>query len=115
MDGNNLIVPIATDVSQGETEESWSWFLLKFKECIGEAPNLAIILACNTIFPNAFHGYCCRPLMMNCKMKTNKLQAIYWKICKAYTPEEFQRRVFDLRGFRPEAYKKLEKAGFETW
>ncbi|GKB65634.1 transposase, MuDR, MULE transposase domain protein, partial [Tanacetum coccineum] len=94
-----------------------------FKECIGEVPNLAIItdrhpaiiLACNTIFPNAFHGYCCRHLMMNCKMKSDKLQAIYWKTCKAYTPEEFQRRVSDLRGFRPEAYKKLEEAGFETW
>nr|GEY07634.1 transposase, MuDR, MULE transposase domain protein [Tanacetum cinerariifolium] len=79
MDGNNQIVPIATSVSQGETEESWTWYLLKFKECIGGVPNLAIItdrhpaiiLACNTIFPNAFHG--------------------------------------------PEAYKKREEAGFETW
>ncbi|GJZ38293.1 transposase, MuDR, MULE transposase domain protein [Tanacetum coccineum] len=123
MDGNNQIVPIATGVSQGETGESWTWFLLKFKECIGEVPNLAIItdrhpaiiLACNTIFPNAFHGYCCRHLMMNCKMKSDKLQEIYWKTCKAYTPEEFQRRVSDLRSFRLEAYKKLEVAGFEIW
>ncbi|GKE07707.1 transposase, MuDR, MULE transposase domain protein [Tanacetum coccineum] len=123
MDGNNQIVPIAIGVSQGETGESWTWFLLKFKECIGEVPNLAIImdrhptiiLAYNTISPNAFHGYCCRHLMMNCKMKSDKLQAIYWKTCKAYTPEEFQRRVSDLRGFRPEAYKKLEEAGFKTW
>ncbi|GJW30411.1 transposase, MuDR, MULE transposase domain protein [Tanacetum coccineum] len=123
MDGNNQTVPIATGVSQGETEESWTWFLLKFNECIGEVLNLAIItnkhpaiiLACNTIFPNAFHRYCCRHLMMNCKMKSDKLQAIYWKTCKAYTPEEFQRRVSDLGGFRPEVYKKLEEAGFETW
>ncbi|GKF31474.1 hypothetical protein Tco_0101272, partial [Tanacetum coccineum] len=54
-------------------------------------------------------------LMMNCKMKSDKLQEIYWKTCKAYTLKEFQRRVSDLRGFRPEAYKKLEEAGFETW
>ncbi|GKE30001.1 transposase, MuDR, MULE transposase domain protein [Tanacetum coccineum] len=123
MDGNNQIVPIATGVSQGETRESWTWFLLKFKECIGEVLNLAIItdrhptiiLACNMIFPNAFHGYCCRHMMMNCKMKSDKLQAIYRKTCKAYTPEEFQRRVYDLRGFRPEAYKKLKEGGFKTW
>ncbi|GJR51349.1 transposase, MuDR, MULE transposase domain protein [Tanacetum coccineum] len=88
MDGNNQIVPIATSVSQGEIRESWTWFLLKFKECIG---------------------------MMNCKMKSDKLQEIYWKTCKAYTPEEFQRRVSDLHGFRPEAYKKLKVAGFEIW
>nr|GFA77167.1 transposase, MuDR, MULE transposase domain protein [Tanacetum cinerariifolium] len=75
----------------------------------------AIILASNTTFPNAFHGYCCRHLMMNCKIKSDKLQAIYWKTCKAYTPEEFQRRVFDLHEFRPKAYKKLKEARFETW
>nr|GEU54333.1 transposase, MuDR, MULE transposase domain protein [Tanacetum cinerariifolium] len=77
IDENNQILHIAIGVSQGETRESWTWFLLKFKECIGEVPNLeiltdrhpAIILACNTIFLNAFHGYCCRHLMMNCKMK----------------------------------------------
>ncbi|GJZ28137.1 transposase, MuDR, MULE transposase domain protein [Tanacetum coccineum] len=93
MDGNNQIVPIATGVSQGETEESWTWFLLKFKECIGEVLNLAIIT----------------------DRHPAKLQAIYWNTCKAYTPEEFQRRVSDLHGFRPEADKKLEEAGFETW
>nr|GEW63533.1 transposase, MuDR, MULE transposase domain protein [Tanacetum cinerariifolium] len=64
MDGNNQIIPIATGVSQGETGESWTWFLLMFKECIGKVPSLviimdrhlAIILVCNMIFPNAFHG-----------------------------------------------------------
>ncbi|GJX77172.1 hypothetical protein Tco_0323983 [Tanacetum coccineum] len=35
MDGNNQIIPIATGLSQGETEESWTWFMLKLKECIG--------------------------------------------------------------------------------
>ncbi|GKD38194.1 transposase, MuDR, MULE transposase domain protein, partial [Tanacetum coccineum] len=101
MDGNNQIIPIAT----------------------GEVPNLAIImdkhpaiiLACTMIFPNAFHGYCCRHLMMNCKLKSDKLQCIFWKTCKAYILEEFQRRISDLRRLRLEAYKKLEDAGFETW
>ncbi|GJU46201.1 transposase, MuDR, MULE transposase domain protein [Tanacetum coccineum] len=96
MDGNNQIIPIATGVSQGETGESWTWFLLNFKECIGEVPNLAIImdkhpeiiLACNMISQMHF---------------------------TAYTLKEFQRRISDLRGLRLEAYKKLEDAGFETW
>ncbi|GJR17100.1 hypothetical protein Tco_0965627 [Tanacetum coccineum] len=56
-----------------------------------------------------------RHLMMNCKLKSDKLQCIIWKTCKAYRPEEFQRRISDLRGLRPEAYQKLEDAGFETW
>ncbi|GJZ24592.1 transposase, MuDR, MULE transposase domain protein [Tanacetum coccineum] len=43
MDGNNHIIPLATNVSQGETGESWTWFLTKLKEQIGEPPNLCII------------------------------------------------------------------------
>ncbi|GJW54955.1 transposase, MuDR, MULE transposase domain protein [Tanacetum coccineum] len=39
MDGNNQIIPIATGVSQGETGESWTWFLLKLKECIAVGMN----------------------------------------------------------------------------
>ncbi|GJR07368.1 transposase, MuDR, MULE transposase domain protein [Tanacetum coccineum] len=75
MDGNNQIIPIATGVSQGETGESWRWFLLKFKECI------VYILE---------------------DMQSN-------------TPEEFQRRISNLRGLRPEAYQKLKDDGFKTW
>nr|GEX12187.1 hypothetical protein [Tanacetum cinerariifolium] len=67
MYGNNQIIPIATGVSQGETIESWSWFLTQLKACIGEVSDLAIISdrhpaiinACNTIFLNAFHGAHC--------------------------------------------------------
>ncbi|GJX00886.1 transposase, MuDR, MULE transposase domain protein [Tanacetum coccineum] len=93
MDGNNHIIPIDIGVSQGKTGESWTWFLRKLKECIGEVPNLTIIsdkhyaitLACNTVFPNSFHGYCCRHLMMNCGMQSDKYKELYWKTCKAYT------------------------------
>nr|GEX14703.1 transposase, MuDR, MULE transposase domain protein [Tanacetum cinerariifolium] len=34
MDGNNQKIPLATGVSQGETSESWTWFLSKLKEQI---------------------------------------------------------------------------------
>ncbi|GKB70546.1 transposase, MuDR, MULE transposase domain protein [Tanacetum coccineum] len=64
IDGNNQIIPIATGVSQGETGPSWTRFLSKLKECIGEIPNLtiisdrhaAILSSCEVVFPNAFHG-----------------------------------------------------------
>ncbi|GKE31901.1 transposase, MuDR, MULE transposase domain protein, partial [Tanacetum coccineum] len=123
MDGNNQIIHVATGVSQGETGESWTWFLRKLKNCIGEVPNLAIIsdkhylitLACNTVFPNAFHGYCCRHLMMNCGMKSDKYKELYWKTCKAYTPEDFEKLMSDIQGVRPDAHQKLVDAGIEKW
>ncbi|GJZ95637.1 transposase, MuDR, MULE transposase domain protein [Tanacetum coccineum] len=43
MDANNQIIPLDIGVLQGETNEKWSWFLTKLKECIGEDPNMAII------------------------------------------------------------------------
>lgn len=124
MDGNNQIVPIATGVSQGETGESWSWFLSKLKECIGEVPDLAIIsdrhyaigLACKIVFPNSFHGYCCRHLLMNCGLNNSrKLRSLYWKTCKAYTKEDFHAALSAIDAFRPGVEKKLREAGFERW
>ncbi|PWA48703.1 transposase, MuDR, MULE transposase domain protein [Artemisia annua] len=97
MDGNNQIVPIATGVSQGETGESCTWFLRRLKECIGEVPNLAIIsdrhpsiaLACNS--------------------------GLYWNTCKAYTPDTFETSIAQIRAIKPDAYQKLEEAGFDKW
>ncbi|GKC84588.1 transposase, MuDR, MULE transposase domain protein [Tanacetum coccineum] len=115
MDGNNQIIPIAIGVSQGETGESWIWFLKKLKDYIGEVPNLAIIsdmhyaitLACNTVFPNSFHGYCCRHLMMNYGMQSDKFKELYWKTCKAYTLEDFEKLMSDIHALRPDAHQKL--------
>nr|GEW20389.1 transposase, MuDR, MULE transposase domain protein [Tanacetum cinerariifolium] len=123
MDGNNQIIPITTSVSQGETGPSWTWFLSKLKECIGEIPNLTIISdrhatilsSCEAVFLNAFHGYCCRHLMMNYKLKSIKMQCLFWKMCKAYTVKDFGMGINKLRSKRPDVYEKLIEAGVERW
>ncbi|GJY42192.1 hypothetical protein Tco_0429462 [Tanacetum coccineum] len=94
MDRNNLIIPIATGVSQG---------------------HYAITLACNTVFPNSFHGYCCLHLMMNYGMQSNKFKELYWKTCKAYMPEDFKKLMSDIHDLRPDAHQKLVDAGIEKW
>ncbi|GJS57833.1 transposase, MuDR, MULE transposase domain protein [Tanacetum coccineum] len=107
--------------------KNWSfnghWFLSKLKECIGEIPNLtiisdrhaAILSSCEAVFPNAFHGYCCRHLMMNCKLKSIKMQCVFWKMCKAYTVEDFGMAINELRSKRPDVYEKLIEAGVELF
>ncbi|PWA71871.1 transposase, MuDR, MULE transposase domain protein [Artemisia annua] len=123
MDGNNQIIPIATGVSQGETGEAWTLFMSWLKECIGEVPNLAIISdrhaaitqACATIFPNCFHGYYCRHLMMNCNLKQEKVRYLYRKCCKSYTHEIFNKTLAELKAKRLQAVEKLEKAGYDKW
>ncbi|GKC87247.1 transposase, MuDR, MULE transposase domain protein [Tanacetum coccineum] len=124
MDGNNQIVPIATGVCQGgESTEAWSFFLSKLKESIGVVQDMTVISdrhpgivsACATVFPNAFHGYCCRHLMMNCEIRNKKHRAIYWKTCKAYTTGHFARLFTVLQGFKPIGFPKLLAAGLGTW
>nr|GEX07280.1 transposase, MuDR, MULE transposase domain protein [Tanacetum cinerariifolium] len=122
MDGNNQVIPLATGVSRGEMGESWTWFLSKLKEQIGEPPNLCIILdrhaaiiqACGIVFDNSFHGFCDRHLMMNCNLKGKKLCGIFWKACKSYTTEDFDKAISELRGHRLKVVTKLEEAGFEN-
>ncbi|GKA80758.1 hypothetical protein Tco_0787450 [Tanacetum coccineum] len=93
------------------------------KECIGDNPNLlfisdrhsAIALAVHNEFPLAFHGVCCRHLMMHISLKKKKMKGIYWKICKAYTPEEFTSNINILQAIQPDAYNKLCDAGPQRW
>ncbi|GKA54661.1 transposase, MuDR, MULE transposase domain protein [Tanacetum coccineum] len=43
------------------------------------------------------------------------MRGIFWKACKAYTTEDFDKAISKLRGHRPEVVRKLEEAGFEKW
>ncbi|GKF96722.1 hypothetical protein Tco_0292543, partial [Tanacetum coccineum] len=91
MDGNNQIIPIATD------------------------RHATIIQACATVFDNSFHGFCDRHLMMNCNLKGKKMRGIFWKACKAYTIEDFDKAISELHGHRPITVTKLEEADTEKW
>ncbi|GJS56700.1 transposase, MuDR, MULE transposase domain protein [Tanacetum coccineum] len=123
MDGNNQIVPIAFGICKGETGLCWSWWMSVLKECIGDNPNLlfisdrhaAIALAVRNEFPLAFHAVCCRHLMMNLALKNKKTKGLYWKICKAYTAEEFRSNMDILQTVQSDAYHKLMEAGPQRW
>ncbi|GJR71714.1 transposase, MuDR, MULE transposase domain protein [Tanacetum coccineum] len=96
MDGNNQIIPIATGMSQSETGPSWTWFLSKLKEYIGEILDLtiisdrhaAILSSCGAVFPNAFH---------------------------AYSVDDFRMPINELEAKRPDVYQRLIEAGVERW
>ncbi|GJS42695.1 hypothetical protein Tco_0567738 [Tanacetum coccineum] len=75
----------------------------------------SIALEVHNEFPLAFHAVCCRHLMMNLSLKNNKTKGLFWKICKAYTPEEFSSSMNNLQAIQPDAYHKLCEAGPERW
>ncbi|GKF52906.1 hypothetical protein Tco_0159816, partial [Tanacetum coccineum] len=67
----------------------------------------AIALAVENEFPLAFHVVCCRHLMINLSLKNKKRKDLFWKICKAYTREDFATNMNILQTVQPDAYKKL--------
>ncbi|GJX26587.1 transposase, MuDR, MULE transposase domain protein, partial [Tanacetum coccineum] len=123
MDRNNQIVPVDFGICKGETGPCWSWWMFVLKECIGDNPNLlfisdrhpAIALVVHNEFPLAFYVVCCRHLMMNLSLKKKKMKGLFWKICKAYTPDEFTTNMIILQAVQPDAYYKLCEAGPHRW
>ena len=123
MDGNNQTLPIAYGICQGEDGPGWIWFLEQLKVCIGEERNLTIISdrhpgiihAVKKVYPKAFHGYCCRHLMMNAGIKAERFKTIFWKMCKAYTIPEFDSYLAMIQVAKPRAYKKLTDAQYSKW
>ncbi|GJW69670.1 hypothetical protein Tco_0126587 [Tanacetum coccineum] len=92
-------------------------------ECIGDSPNLlfisdkhaAIALGVQNEFLLAFHVVCCHHLMMNLSLRRKKTKGQFWKICKAYTTEEFSTEMSNLQDVQPDAYHKLYEAGPQRW
>nr|GEV72319.1 hypothetical protein [Tanacetum cinerariifolium] len=123
MDGNNKIVPIAFGICKGETGPCWSWWMLVLKECIDDNLNLlfisdrhlAIAMAVENKFSLAFHAICCRHLMQNLSLKNKKRKGLFWKICKAYTQEDYATSMNILQIVQPDAYEKLCRAGPQRW
>ncbi|GJX17625.1 hypothetical protein Tco_0218457 [Tanacetum coccineum] len=74
----------------------------------------AIALAVQNEFPLAYHAVCCRHLLMNLSLKGDK-KALFWKICKAYTTEDFSRSMSHLQDIQPDAYDKLCQLGPQRW
>nr|GEU57611.1 hypothetical protein [Tanacetum cinerariifolium] len=67
----------------------------------------AIALAVQDEFPLLYHAVCCRHLIMNLSLKRDKTKALLWRICKAYTAEEFSTSMSHLQDIQTDAYDKL--------
>ncbi|KAD2392864.1 hypothetical protein E3N88_39841 [Mikania micrantha] len=126
MDGNNQILPIAFGIGKIESGESWTWFLSKLKECIGENPSLSIVsdraasieMDIRTVFPFVFHGLCCRHLMVNLRQKSKKgktFEQLWWMTCKAYRSSDINELVHTLLDICPDIYSTLWNLGYDKW
>nr|KAJ0189862.1 hypothetical protein LSAT_V11C800427370 [Lactuca sativa] len=73
MDENNQIVPRVYEIRKKENGLTWTWFLEKLYECVGDCQDLtfvtdradAIRVSVENVFPHAHHGLCAFHLLGN--------------------------------------------------
>ncbi|XP_024990727.1 uncharacterized protein LOC112525014 [Cynara cardunculus var. scolymus] len=126
MNGKNGIVPIAMGVGKTESGPSWTWFLCKLRQCIGDVPNLTFVtdratsidLAIRTVFPNVHRRLCCWHLSQNLRLTSTKEKRkwwMFWEACKAYRLLDFEATMDLMRHILPRAAQYLEEVGYARW
>ncbi|XP_023755812.2 protein FAR-RED ELONGATED HYPOCOTYL 3-like [Lactuca sativa] len=126
MDGNNQILPIGYGICPKETTDSWTWFLEKLHECIGDVEGLtmvtnrapAIAVSIQNVFPNDQHGLCGFHLIGNIVQtfgKNKKTAILFWKLVRAYKTTEFEFYWGRLRNIRDDVATYLGQIPREKW
>ena len=127
LDGNQQILPVGYGICKTESVNTWTWFLEKLRESLGEceitafvtdrAPVIAISIA--NVYPESFHGVCAQHLLGNLneneKKKNRLTHDMFWGLVKAFKPSAFdaQWEIFSRR--RPSAAAFLADVPKETW
>ncbi|CAI9280968.1 unnamed protein product [Lactuca saligna] len=88
MDGNNQILPIGYGICPKETTDSWTWFLEKLNECIGDLEGLTLL--------------------------TDKATSIA-KLVRAYKTIEFEQYWGRLYTLRPDVAVYLSQIPCDIW
>ena len=89
-----------------KNEDSWTWFLTRLKEVIGDTNKLVFVLdrtwsiknVVSTVFNNAQHGACAWHVAHNVKnkFKCGDIMGSYWKVVNAYRVEEFNGYMMEI-------------------
>lgn len=128
VDPNNGLYPIAYATTEGETKDSWVWFLSLLREdlqierdyewTLMSDKQKGIIQACETVFPNADHRFCVKHLHSNWSVagfKGMALRKALWMAAKATTVPQFIRQMEAIAELDPEAAKWLDDKNASEW
>lgn len=129
LDPNNNIYPISYAIVEGETKETWLWFLRLLDSDLEIEANQhtwtfmydkqkGLIPAFDELFPAADNRFCVRHLHSNMKKDGFGGLAIkqaLWAAAKATRIEEFKRRMNELKEIDERAYIWLAKKPPHQW
>ncbi|XP_023744953.2 uncharacterized protein LOC111893110 [Lactuca sativa] len=101
LDGNHEPLLLAIGLGTLECEESWRWFMMKLKECLGEDTEVGFIsnlcdkidFVVHSIYPDSYHGYCpkdiARKIRDSVGHNDTEVETLFWKSCNAYSVHDF--------------------------
>ncbi|XP_062114511.1 uncharacterized protein LOC133825611 [Humulus lupulus] len=127
IDAENSMFPIAYAICEKENTETWTWFLTLLKEDLSEVDhrNFTMISdrqkglsnALSTLFEGAEIRFCMRHLHSNFKKEFPSLllKQKLWACARASTPEEFKRKMAELKGVNEKAFDWLMKKSPSEW
>ncbi|XP_027090176.1 uncharacterized protein [Coffea arabica] len=128
VDPNNGLYPIAYVATEGETKDSWIWFLTLLKKdlkiendyewTIISDKQKGIIQACDSVFPGAGHRFCMKHMhsnMVAAGFKGTAMRQALWKAVKATTHAQFIRRMEAIEELDVDAIKWLEDKNPAEW
>lgn len=128
LDPNNNIFPISYALVEGETKDSWMWFLRLLDNDIGfenqegwtfmSDKQKGLIPAFENLFPNAENRFCVRNLYTNINndgFRVVEIKNALWTAARAARVEEFKRRMEDLKKIDQNVYAWLVKKSEQHW
>ncbi|GJZ56584.1 mutator type transposase [Tanacetum coccineum] len=127
VDPNNGTYPLAYEVVETETKESWTWFL----DCLEDDLQLArnsnftfitdrqkgLVPALQEMFPAAEHRYCLKHIYDNMKLswRGQQYKELLWKSATSPTLQLFERNMEELRSLNKEVYDWLKGIPPHHW
>ncbi|XP_042752046.2 uncharacterized protein LOC111903342 [Lactuca sativa] len=101
LDGNHEPLLLAVGLGTLECEESWRWFMMRLKDCLGEDIEVGFIRnLCDKIdfgvqsaYPDSYHGYSPKDIARKiCEFvghNNTEVESLSWKSCNAYSVDDF--------------------------
>ena len=106
-----------------ESEQSWTWFLEKLHECIGEVENLifvtdratAIAISITKVFADALHCVYGFHIVLQKFYKYERTRQHFWLLAKAYRTHDFEALWDQFCRVKPEEARYLNDIPREEW
>ncbi|XP_076897044.1 uncharacterized protein LOC143550236 [Bidens hawaiensis] len=121
-DANNQMYPVAWAVVDGESNDSWEWFMEELRKCLdvqdgGKDWTLVfdqqkgLVNAVSLIWKNVEHRNCARHIYANWKkkFKGKELKTYYWQACRAYNEPDFNDAIKEMRAILADAVETFMK------